>query len=117
MPRPGVHMLSSFGYFENPGDDLKVLENAYRSLTKDGRIVIDLRGKEIHAIENSETYSCEMPNGDLIFHRTITNDDWTGARSTWVYIKGEAAHTFRVTYALPLLGCRVESAAKPGWGW
>ncbi|MCG8608266.1 hypothetical protein MJD09_25190 [bacterium] len=26
-----INMFSSFGYFENPGDDLKVLENVYRT--------------------------------------------------------------------------------------
>jgi hypothetical protein len=41
-----------------------------------------------------------MPNGDLIFHRTTTNDDWTRAHSTWVYVRGTKAHTFRLTYAL-----------------
>ncbi len=95
-----INMFSSFGYFENPKEDIKVLENASHSLRSGGRIVLDIRGKEIHAMENVENFSHEMPNGDLIFHRTRTNDDWTRAHSTWVYVHGERAHTFALTYNL-----------------
>lgn len=95
-----INMFSSFGYFENPEEDTKVLENAFHSLRTGGRIVLDIRGKEIHAMENPESYSDQMPNGDLIFHRITTNDDWTSTHSTWVYVQGERAHTFELTYNL-----------------
>jgi hypothetical protein len=41
-----------------------------------------------------------MPNGDLIFQRTQTNDDWTSSTSTWVYVHGEHARTYQVIYNL-----------------
>lgn len=95
-----ISMFSSFGYFSNPEDDFRVLENAYHSLKSDGKILMDVRGKEIHAMANVTSYSQEMPNGDLIFHRTEVNDDWTRSRSDWVYVKGEKAHRFKMEFNL-----------------
>lgn len=95
-----VSMFSSFGYFNDPEKDFKVLKNAYYSLKNGGKILLDLRGKEIHAMRYAETFSDEMPNGDLIFHRTRTNDDWTSTISTWVYVRGDNARTYRVIYNL-----------------
>jgi SAM-dependent methyltransferase len=95
-----ISMFSSFGYFSNPEDDLKVLENAYHSLKSGGKILLDVRGKEIHAMANITSFSQQMPNGDLIFHRTEINDDWTRSISEWVYVKGEKAHKFKMEFNL-----------------
>jgi SAM-dependent methyltransferase len=95
-----VNMFSSFGYFSDPAEDFRVLENAYYSLKNGGRILLDVRGKEIHAMENVEDYSHEMPNGDLVFHRTRVTDDWTRTISTWAYVRGGQAHTYEITFNL-----------------
>lgn len=91
-----ISMFSSFGYFSDPADDLQVLENVYTSLKPGGKILMDLRGKEIHAMAKMTDFSHEMPNGDLIFHRTKVNSDWTKSYSDWVYIKGEKASRFKM---------------------
>ncbi len=95
-----ISMFSSFGYFSEPEHDLQVLGNVSTSLRGAGVLVLDLRGKETHAMDNAETYSEEMPGGDLVFQRTTTNDDWTRANSIWVHVSGERARTFRLTYNL-----------------
>ena len=95
-----LNMFSSFGYFDNPEEDLRVLENVYLSLKQGGQLLIDLRGKEIHAMQFAETHSSEMANGDLVFHRTRTNDDWTKSITTWVYVHGDRADSFEVTLNL-----------------
>ena len=41
-----LSMWTSFGYFENPGDDQKVLKNVYQSLTDGGKFLLDVAGKE-----------------------------------------------------------------------
>ena len=63
-----VSMYSSFGYFNNPSDDVKVLENVYLSLRTGGKFVLDVRGKEIHAMANVTSFSQKMPNGDYILN-------------------------------------------------
>jgi SAM-dependent methyltransferase len=95
-----ISMFSSFGYFTNPEDDFKVLDNAYYSLKRGGKILIDVRGKEVHAMANVTSYSHQMPNGDFIFHRTEVNDDWTRSISDWVYLQGEKAYKFKMEFNL-----------------
>ena len=95
-----LNMYSSFGYFSNFEEDRRVLENAYFSLKSGGQILLDLRGKEVHAMRFTETVSSAMPNGDLIFQRTKTNDDWTRSITTWVYVRGQQVETWEVSLNL-----------------
>ena len=74
-----LSMYSSFGYFDNPEDDFSVLQNARVSLKDGGKLLLDVRGKEIHAMANVTCYNEEMPNGDLICQRTEVIDDWTSS--------------------------------------
>lgn len=82
-----VSMYSSFGYFENRDDDRKVLQNVFKSLKEGGAFILDTRGKEIHAMQYSETTSYEMPNGDLIIQRNSMKESWRVCDSRWVYVK------------------------------
>ena len=95
-----INMFSSFGYFSDSEDDFKVMENAYYSLKPGGKLLMDVRGKEIHAMENITSFSQEMPNGDLIFHRSEVNEDWTRSNADWIYIRGEKAHKFEMSVNL-----------------
>jgi len=45
-----LSMYTSFGYFDDKDDDLRVLQNAYESLEPGGAILIDTLGKELLAI-------------------------------------------------------------------
>ncbi|MDJ0575113.1 MAG: methyltransferase domain-containing protein [Xenococcaceae cyanobacterium MO_234.B1] len=95
-----LNMYSSFGYFSDFEEDLRVLENAYFSLKPGGQILLELRGKEVHAMRFTETVSSAMANGDLVFHRTKTNDDWTRSITTWVYVRGQQVETWEVVLNL-----------------
>lgn len=89
-----VSMYSSFGYFENRSDDKKVLKNVYESLRKGGFFILDIRGKEIHAMQYSETTSYEMPNGDLIIQINKMRDSWRVCDSKWIYLKKGGAYKY-----------------------
>lgn len=95
-----INMYSSFGYFDNPNEDYLVLDNIYHSLKKGGKFLLDVRGKEIHAMENREVYSHELPSGDLIIHKNKVRDGWTSIDSEWIYIKGGRAFNFPMHYNL-----------------
>lgn len=41
-----LNMFTSFGYFDDKKDDLKVLENVFVSLKPGGFLLIDVMGKE-----------------------------------------------------------------------
>lgn len=95
-----ISMFSSFGYFSDPDDDIRVINNVYDSLKPGGKLLMDVRGKEIHAMENITSLSQEMPNGDLIFHRSKVNEDWTRSDSEWIYVSGEKAYRFEMSVNL-----------------
>jgi SAM-dependent methyltransferase len=44
-----INLFGSFGYFENPDDDHKVVTNMYKSLRAGGQFLIETAGKEILA--------------------------------------------------------------------
>lgn len=89
-----LSMYSSFGYFENRSDDRKVVKNVYSSLKKGGSFILDLRGKEIHAMQYSETVSHELPNGDLVIQRNKVKNDWRVCDSKWIYVKDGISYTY-----------------------
>lgn len=95
-----LSLFSSFGYFKNSGDDLIVLKNLYASLLNGGQLVIDVRGKEIHAMNLQDCISTQLPNGDLVFEQVCVNENWTRSDSTWVYIHGSQARRFEVSFNL-----------------
>jgi SAM-dependent methyltransferase len=96
-----ISMFSSFGYFSNPEDDFRVLENACSSLKDGGQLLIDVRGKEIHAMSaNMTSFSQRMPNGDMIYQHAEVTDDWTSTRSEWVYVERDRAHRFEIHFNL-----------------
>lgn len=92
-----ISMYSSFGYFDDPADDLTVLRHIFESLKPGGRFLLDLRGKEVHAMNFRETISSAMPNGDLIIQRTRNTPDWTKAITSWIYLSGNRAESFEVS--------------------
>jgi SAM-dependent methyltransferase len=52
--RPGafdgaLNLFTSFGYFEDPADDRRVIENLHASLRTGARLVLDMVGKELIA--------------------------------------------------------------------
>ena len=95
-----INMYSSFGYFQNPDEDIHVLNNVYHSLRKGGKFIVDIRGKEIHAMKNSEINIHELPNGDYIIDKSKVRDGWTSIDMNWIYIKENKAYSFELNYNL-----------------
>ena len=93
-------MFTSFGYFEEENDDLKVLGNVHRSLNPDGVLVMDLAGKEWIAENFQETALDKLPDGStLVQHREITGE-WSKIRNEWILITGEKAKSYNFTHTI-----------------
>ncbi|HEX2491988.1 MAG TPA: class I SAM-dependent methyltransferase [Blastocatellia bacterium] len=89
-----LNMLTSFGYFEDKEDDLKVLRNAYQSLKPEGAILIDIFGKEPLARKFQATISTDCGDGLLLIQRNEICEDWTRCRNEWILVKDGTAKTF-----------------------
>jgi SAM-dependent methyltransferase len=95
-----VNMFTSFGYFEDPADELRVLTNIYASLRPGGVFLIDLLGKECLAARNVAPRCVDFDDGATVLQRAKVLDDWTRVFSEWTVIKGGAARTYSFNHTI-----------------
>jgi SAM-dependent methyltransferase len=98
--RPGafdlvISLFTSFGYFEDKGEDLRVLRNVRESLRPGGALVIEVTGKERLAKIFQPTTSQRLPGGGWLVERHEIFDDWTRIRNEWVVVRGGKSRVFR----------------------
>jgi len=89
-----LNMLTSFGYFENKDDDLRVLRNMYTCLNRNGICLLDMIGKELIAKDFQPTVSYSQPDGSIIIKRLKITDDWTRLHNEWIYLKNKKVSEF-----------------------
>jgi SAM-dependent methyltransferase len=106
-------LFTSFGYFKDEQDDLRVLRNIHQSLKETGVLVIDVLGKEKLARTWLNTISSELADGALLVQRPQLLDDWSRIRSEWILIKDGQTRAFSFEHTIysgrelkdRLLGC------------
>jgi SAM-dependent methyltransferase len=82
-----VNLYNSFGYFENPQDDLLLLRNARYSIREGGAFVIDVLGKEIAVRDYTPAEWFERA-GYTVLTESNPVDSWGGVRNRWILLKG-----------------------------
>jgi SAM-dependent methyltransferase len=100
-----VNVFTSFGFFEDPADDKRVIENVYKSLKDGGKFLIDIMGKEVLARIFREKRWREE-NGLLILEEAKLAEDFSSIDSRWIFIKDdrrdECSFTLRIYSAAEL---------------
>jgi SAM-dependent methyltransferase len=81
-----VNLYNSFGYFEDPKDDLLLLRNARYSLRRGGALIIDVLGKEIAVRDYTEAEWFERA-GYTFLTESNPVDSWTRIRNRWILFK------------------------------
>jgi SAM-dependent methyltransferase len=89
-----LSLFTSFGYFDSPDDDLRVLRNVRASLRGHGALVIDVMSKEWLARHFQPTRSRSLPDGTLLIDRSTVVDDWTRVENHAVLIREGRVRTF-----------------------
>ncbi|MBV1857673.1 MAG: class I SAM-dependent methyltransferase [Nannocystaceae bacterium] len=96
-----INLYTSFGYFAQQSDDLKVLRNIVSSLTEGGAVVLDVVGKEALAgqlpLERQPTVEHD---GSLLIERVEVVDDWSRAKVQWMLIRGDSVERFDFEHTL-----------------
>ncbi len=82
-----LSMFTSFGYFDDKGEDLLVLRNVFSSLRSGGVCLIDVMGKERLARIFQPTTSDVLPDGTMLVQRHEILDDWTRVRNEWILFR------------------------------
>ncbi|OII67301.1 MULTISPECIES: class I SAM-dependent methyltransferase [unclassified Streptomyces] len=83
-----LNMFTSFGYFEDPADNARVLRTMYTCLAPGGTLVLDLAGKELLARKVTPPKVVQRGD-DLLVQTDTVLDDWARLRSDWVLVRGE----------------------------
>ena len=81
-----VNLYNSFGYFEDPNDDLLFLKNAHYSLRPGAAFIIDVLGKEIAVRDYTEAEWFERA-GSIVLTESMPVDSWTSVCNRWILIK------------------------------
>ena len=89
-----LSIFTSFGYFEDPADDRRVLDNVRRSLRPGGVLVMDMAGKERVARVLQPTLSQRTADGALLVQRHTVVDDWSRVRNEWTVVRDGRSRTF-----------------------
>jgi len=95
-----INMFTSFGYFDDKDDDLRVLRNVHDSLKPDGFLLMELSSKEWLAEGFHPTTSEELPDGSLLVERHEIFDDWSRIRNEWILIREGSVRRFRFHHTL-----------------
>jgi SAM-dependent methyltransferase len=81
-----VNLYTSFGYFEDPAEDLAVLDNFHASLRPGGVLVMEMVGKEVLARIFQAREWLELDDGTLFLQERQVNRDWTWLEGRWIMI-------------------------------
>ncbi len=98
-----IIMYNSFGYFLDPEDDKKVLQNCLLSLKPGGKLLLSVVSRA-HIMENRPSrhfrYWHEEDNGTIRLEEAIANEDWTWNTTRWIVLKDNERREY--TYGMRL---------------
>jgi SAM-dependent methyltransferase len=80
-----INLFTSFGYFEDPRDDQRVVDNVYASLRSGGMLVMQLMSKEVLAriFRPRDWYA---QGGLLVLEERKIRQSWSWIESRWTLI-------------------------------
>ncbi|MEV0039559.1 class I SAM-dependent methyltransferase [Streptomyces sp. NPDC050804] len=92
-----LNVFTSFGYFDDPDANLRVLRNAHESLVPGGRLLVDVMGKEVLAGWIGRPQAVDLPDGSYVVQRDTVLDSWRRLRTDWTLVRGSTARTASLT--------------------
>ncbi len=89
-----LNLYSSFGYFENPEDDLRVLRNLHDSLRPGGKLLMDMQGKEPLARKFQERDWHTLSSDSYVLEKRRLRGGWDWIDVDWTLIRDGVPKTF-----------------------
>lgn len=93
------NLYTSFGYFERPEDDDRVLRNCHDSLGPGGVLVVSLVGKEELA-RDFEKRTWDERDGVFFLEEHKVTDHWSWIENRWILVSDERVDEFEVSHRL-----------------
>lgn len=82
-----ISMWTSFGYFDDPADDLAVLHQCRGNLRDGGTLIVDVASKEIICRDVEPVHLTEYDNGALLIERPMITRQMTRYENQWLLLK------------------------------
>ncbi len=82
-----VNLTISFGYFDAPRDNRRVLERIYASLKPGGALALEVAGKEVVAKSYAEAGAQDVGEDWLVIQRRKVVDNWNRLEMEWLDIR------------------------------
>ena len=82
-----VSMFTSFGYFEDPSDDRRLLQNVFASLRPGGLLLMDMLGKEVVARALQPRTWSEPEPGLYFLEERQPSEGWEYIDNRWTLIR------------------------------
>jgi len=93
-------LFTSFGYFQDEQEDLRVLRNIHQSLKQNGVLVIETLGKERLARIYQNSLCTELADGSLVLQRNHVRSDWTRVHANWTLVRDGRAKSFQFEHTI-----------------
>jgi len=94
-----MNVYTSFGYFEDPDEDRKVLANLYRSLKPGGAVLLDTIGKEVLA-RIYQARDWQERDGILFLQERNVRPGWGWMEIRWIMVRGTERKEFTFGHRL-----------------
>lgn len=99
--RPGAYdlalsLFSSFGYFEDEEEDLRVLRNLHESLRPGGVLIMEMVSKEWIARHFQELMCDTLPDGSMLVRRHEIVEGWSRILNRWTVIREGRARSLEL---------------------
>jgi SAM-dependent methyltransferase len=95
-----VSMFTSFGYFEDPADDRRVLAHVLRALAPGGVFVLDVVGREILARAWRDRDWAHLPGGGYLLQERTLSPGWGWVESRWTLIHDGEVREYAIGHRL-----------------
>jgi SAM-dependent methyltransferase len=82
-----LSMFTSFGYFDDRGEDARVLDNVFKSLKRSGAFLMDVYGKETMAKRFLDSSVESLPDGSMLVEKRRLIDDWSRIANEWTIVR------------------------------
>ncbi len=94
-----TNLFTAFGYFADPAEDRRVVENLYASLCPGGKLLMDLMGKERLARIFRERDWHRIEGGYFLEERQLSQS-WGWIDNRWILVRDGAVTEFAVSHRL-----------------
>ena len=90
-----LNLFSSFGYFEDVTEDLRVLRHLHGSLKPGGQVLLEMAGKEpLARTFQPRTWHRHAERDEYLLEERVVREGWSWIENHWIWIRGPEHKVF-----------------------